>query len=770
MHRASLAGTQVHWRSQSSFSRDLINQWLKYHRERRIVAGIFPSLSGRDGRSLLGQDIVIAAAERGIPFVAVAPLSLDLVADSQVLAPSGFIPLSFEQERIDLNLQGGWLVSRHDPLGNPVIFINTHLDRFGKRGGRAELFQAMVLGLGGIKGLRHLGLAEKIEHYYLHTPQGGLALFEILNGEGLSRDGQLTFNQERAIRDLFLVGQFDPGQQAGPFASAGELRVNEACRILGDSPLLNFFLRYGQRESKVSLSLVVDSLLGLDHNENQGAVIDLTGIHFGRWVGGELGNVFDDFAPGWREHPPRLGRLNDFTADKCFQSMMEEAASLDRPAFSWLDLSDPFHQMIASLNSTDRGTIPPDISRLVQRAYTRIGLGERSLPSDAMQMFTAGLSAGTSLAPARISRWRIATIIAENLLKGLGGETVTRYKARNNHIKVMARWVREGEAVVRLAGRELRGSRFFRPLSLDKVAGEVMPRLFIEESSLQFVLDPASDRGCFRENIPAVKKPFILAPLMVNGEVLEIYKIDFPLESKIGTAEQRAFISSLMAKASEKTGELLFSQLTESLKKCETKEKLSKWSLVLSTAGGFFAMPDFTAQSNRGALFLRDKGGELFINQAIGQTTSTAFEAGLPTVGKDLLKGRVQQKLWENLPVNEPLFASLKGVSLGCYIPNEAIEIRRGGIVFPEAMAASERMEVFKLVRNVRAQMAIEASVDGRLADVEVSDFVIAPMGGVGLLVVDNAFTHEPLQVEKIVNIARVTASWLTEIPAQDLS
>src|SRR3989339_2234257 len=168
MYTSGLAGTQTSWaqlsKTESFVAR--LNQWRQYHHnKRRIVASLFPSLTGGDASSLQAQDMAIAAVERGAPAISLALLEAPIPSGIDNLTRLGDpVAIMFEGERHDVDAWGGWLESPHDELGNPVIFLDTSrlIVRFGQRGGRAGLFQAMALGLGSVRALRALGIAEEI--------------------------------------------------------------------------------------------------------------------------------------------------------------------------------------------------------------------------------------------------------------------------------------------------------------------------------------------------------------------------------------------------------------------------------------------------------------------------------------------------------------------------------------------------------------------------------------------------------------------------------
>lgn len=296
------------------------------------VAPDVPTYAG--GLGVLAGDMVRAAADRGLPFVAVTllhregyfrqrldaaghqheePSAWEIAAHLEPLAP-----------QITLTVSGRPVIVRAwrrqvagvDGAFVPVYFLDTDLDANDAEdralshtlyGGdaRFRLAQEAVLGIGGVRMLRALGHAD-IDRFHLNEGHSALLVLELLS-ERLGRRTTATTEDIDAVRRSCVFTTHTPVQAAHdqyPLALVQE--------VVGQEPLTELLhrSRYGGVLNMTYLALSFSHYVNgvaMRHGEVSRQMfgdfdIDAitNGVHAVTWVSPPFAELFDRHIPGWR--------------------------------------------------------------------------------------------------------------------------------------------------------------------------------------------------------------------------------------------------------------------------------------------------------------------------------------------------------------------------------------------------------------------------------------------------------------------------------------
>jgi glycogen phosphorylase len=298
-----------------------------------------PTYSG--GLGVLAGDTVRAAADLDLPFVMVTLVHRagyfrqTLEEDGrQVEEPATWRPeerLIPLEPRVTLEVEGRPVVVRgweHPVRGVtgaevPVIFLDTDLpendeearritDRLYGGDARLRLTQEAILGMGGVRYLRALGM-DRLETFHMNEGHSALLVLELLEELGINGDvapGELAAAVDRvrarcvftthtpvpAGHDRFpleLLEEVLGGRKVGLLEATDQVEDGE----LNMTHLALHFARYTNgvalRHARVSREMFPGHTIHAITN----------GVHAPTWTGPAFRELFDRHMPGWREDP-----------------------------------------------------------------------------------------------------------------------------------------------------------------------------------------------------------------------------------------------------------------------------------------------------------------------------------------------------------------------------------------------------------------------------------------------------------------------------------
>jgi len=292
-----------------------------------------PTYAG--GLGVLAGDMVRAAADLGFPFIAVTLLHRDGYFRQQ-LDQAGRLheeavrwnvagvlePLA---PRITVTIDGrsvivrAWrCLVRGSVAAVPVVFLDTDLDdntpgdralSHGMYGGdeRYRLAQEIVLGIGGVRMLRALGLTA-IQTFHLNEGHSALLIMELL-AERLRAEGRATVTDEdvEGVRRMCVFTTHTPVP-----AALDQFTPEMAERTLGPTPMSQLMHRccYNGALNLTYLALSFSHYVnGVAMRHAQvsrqmfgGYRVDAitNGVHAATWVSAPFATLFDRDIPGWR--------------------------------------------------------------------------------------------------------------------------------------------------------------------------------------------------------------------------------------------------------------------------------------------------------------------------------------------------------------------------------------------------------------------------------------------------------------------------------------
>jgi glycogen phosphorylase len=285
---------------------------------------------------VLAGDMVRAAADLGLPFVAVTLLHrqgyfrqrLDPAGHQREEPTQWSVAAALEPlpARVTVPLNGRTVVVRAwrrivlgiDGAAVPVFFLDTDLDENSPDdrllshflyGGDAayRLSQEVVLGIGGVRMLRELGYGQ-IRRFHLNEGHSALLILELIS-ERL-RASQRTIPTEEDIETVRQMCVFTTHTPVP--AAHDQFSPDVAERILSRSPMSQLMHRccYGGALNMTYLALNFSHYVNgvaMRHGEVSrqmfgGYDIDAitNGVHAGTWVSPPFARLFDRRIPGWR--------------------------------------------------------------------------------------------------------------------------------------------------------------------------------------------------------------------------------------------------------------------------------------------------------------------------------------------------------------------------------------------------------------------------------------------------------------------------------------
>ncbi len=326
------------------------------------IHSAMPTYSG--GLGVLSGDTIKAAADVELPFVAVTLahragyFRQHLDAEGrQNEEPASWNPaehMGLVEERVTVEVEGRAVVVcawRLDVVGVtghvvPVYFLDTELEENSAEdrritdhlyGGdqRDRLRQEIVLGIGGVKMLRAVGL-EGLDTFHMnegHSALLGLALLEERTSSGGVEEVAQGLDAVRAAcvftthtpvpagHDVFSIGLFE--EVLGPTRTAllKEIDVVEDGAI-NMTRLALRLSRYcngvAMRHAQVSGEMFPDYHIHPITN----------GVHAATWTGAPMQGVFDEYLPAWREDPYLLRHAVDIPLERIRRAQREAKEAL----------------------------------------------------------------------------------------------------------------------------------------------------------------------------------------------------------------------------------------------------------------------------------------------------------------------------------------------------------------------------------------------------------------------------------------------------------
>ena len=294
-----------------------------------------PTYSG--GLGVLAGDTIRAAADRGLPMVAVTLLYRKgyfyqcLDADGwQSEQPAKWVPEDFLEElpeRVSVTIEGrpvhlrGWRYDLKGVTGAvvPVYLLDSDLDENtdwdrtltdSLYGGdsRYRLCQEVILGIGGVRILRALG-HDKIARFHMNEGHASLLTVALLD-EQAQRAGRTVFNQEdiEAVRRQCVFTTHTPvaaGHDRFPVAMAMQVLGRDEFMAMKEVFCCDDALNMTYLALNVSHYV---NGVAKKHGEVSrlmfaGYAIDAitNGVHVPTWTSPPFGALFDRHIPGWRE-------------------------------------------------------------------------------------------------------------------------------------------------------------------------------------------------------------------------------------------------------------------------------------------------------------------------------------------------------------------------------------------------------------------------------------------------------------------------------------
>ena len=298
------------------------------------VDPIVPTYAG--GLGVLAGDIVRAAADLGLPFVAVTLLHrkgyfrqrLDGAGRQREEPTEWNVAASLEPvtPRVTLGIEGRSVVVRAwqrvvrgvDGATVPVLFLDTDVEENtpddralshplygGDR--RYRLAQEAVLGIGGVRLLRALGYAH-IRRFHLNEGHSALLTVELV-AERLRASNRATATDEdvEAVRQMCVFTTHTPVP-----AAHDQFPPELAERILGPTPMSQLMHRccYAGALNLTYLALSFSHYVNgvaMRHGEVSrrmfgGHEVDAitNGVHAATWVSPPFAALFERHIPGWR--------------------------------------------------------------------------------------------------------------------------------------------------------------------------------------------------------------------------------------------------------------------------------------------------------------------------------------------------------------------------------------------------------------------------------------------------------------------------------------
>jgi starch phosphorylase len=347
-----------------------------------------PTYAG--GLGVLAGDMVRAAADFGLPFVAVTLLSrkgyfrqrLDAAGRQREEPIDWTVDALLEPlpARVTVTIEGrpvvvrAWrrIVQGVGGMAVPVLFLDTDLDEntAGDRtithvlyGGDAayRLAQEAVLGIGGVRMLRALGYRQ-IRRFHMNEGHSALLVMELVS-ERLESAHRTAVTDEdiETVRRMCVFTTHTPVS-----AAHDRFSPDLAQRVLGATPLSQLMHRccYAGEVNMTYLALNFSQHINgvaMRHGEVSRRLfgdyeIDAitNGVHVGTWVSPPFARLFDRRIPGWRRDSFSLRYAVSIPRDEIWEAHV--GAKLRLLEFVNRSQSPPFDPAVLTIGFGRRAT------------------------------------------------------------------------------------------------------------------------------------------------------------------------------------------------------------------------------------------------------------------------------------------------------------------------------------------------------------------------------------------------------------------------------
>lgn len=315
-----------------------------------------PTYSG--GLGILAGDTIKSAADLKLPLIGVTLLTkkgyFEQVIDeegNQIEKEADFNPEKCMQ-KLDINvtvkIEGRnvyvtpWLYFVKSPTGNevPVIFLDTDVEQNNEEdrkithylyGGdaRYRFKQELVLGIGGIRVLKELGI--EFRRYHMNEGHSALLTLELLNDYKRNIeevwDENLVWDPER-VKDLCVFTTHTPVA-----AGHDKFDYNLVSDILRDDYVpIEVIKRFGGQDV-LNMTLLALNLseyvngVAKKHGEVSRKLFPgyeinaiTNGVHSYTWVSKHIAQLYDRYIPGWANEPELFVRAETIPDDELFQA------------------------------------------------------------------------------------------------------------------------------------------------------------------------------------------------------------------------------------------------------------------------------------------------------------------------------------------------------------------------------------------------------------------------------------------------------------------
>jgi starch phosphorylase len=321
-----------------------------------------PTYSG--GLGVLAGDTIRAAADRGLPLVAVTLVhrkgyfrqKLDSQGEQQELPDEWNVEefLTEMHPRVSVQIENRKIQLRcwkYDVRGSggqyvPVYFLDSDLPQNSEYdktlthflyGGddRYRLGQEVILGIGGVRMLRALG-HQGLERFHMNEGHSSLLTLELLE-EGLRASGR----EKASSEDLEEVRRRCVFTTHTPVAAGHDRFPPELAEEILGATAVSRIQRFSHSEDMVNLTYLALNLsryvngVARKHGEVSqlmfgGYQVDsiTNGVHAGTWASEPFQKLFDDHIPGWRENSGSLRYASGIPGEEIWEAHQQAKRQL----------------------------------------------------------------------------------------------------------------------------------------------------------------------------------------------------------------------------------------------------------------------------------------------------------------------------------------------------------------------------------------------------------------------------------------------------------
>ncbi|MCX7990604.1 MAG: alpha-glucan family phosphorylase [Proteobacteria bacterium] len=328
------------------------------------ITHLIPTYSG--GLGILAGDTIKAAADLKVPLIGITLLTKkgyfeqDIDSEgNQIEKESDFKPESIMTPTdiiVDVSLEGRkvyinpWIYTVKSPIGGevPIFYLDTDIPENNERdrklchylyGGDNEyrFKQEVILGIGGIRVLKELGL--EIRRYHMNEGHSALLTVELLNDFKRSVeevwDEDLIWDTE-AVRDRCVFTTHTPVE-----AGHDKFDYDLVQKILREDYIPLKVLKRLGGEDKLNMTLLAMNLsefvngVAKKHGEVSRKLFPgyeisaiTNGVHSFTWVSKHMAKVYDKYIPGWANEPELFVRAENIPDDEIYNAHLEAKKEL----------------------------------------------------------------------------------------------------------------------------------------------------------------------------------------------------------------------------------------------------------------------------------------------------------------------------------------------------------------------------------------------------------------------------------------------------------